>query len=88
MAGDYSGTQAIAAYLEHRSSETGASWREELEAIAVDGATVVAAVRITARRRDLSLVDEAFSVWRADGGRLAEQWLYFGDEAAVDAFWG
>jgi uncharacterized protein len=53
-----------------------------------NGEMVTANLHFVATRPGRSLSMEGVDLMRIDGGQIKEMWLFSGDQAAEDAFWG
>lgn len=57
-------------------------------AVMVNGALFTLPVHFTAKRDGAEIAMDGIDVFRVDGDRIAEVWLFSADQPAEDAFWG
>ncbi|GIF44458.1 nuclear transport factor 2 family protein [Actinoplanes xinjiangensis] len=61
---------------------------DEVRTLMANGDLVAATIHFGARRDDASMSMDGVDLLRITAGRITEMWLFSGDQAAEDAFWG
>lgn len=59
-----------------------------VHALVGNGDMVAVSIHFAGRRGDASMSMDGVDVLRLEDGKIVEMWLFFGDQAAEDAFWG
>jgi predicted SnoaL-like aldol condensation-catalyzing enzyme len=57
-------------------------------AVMVNGALFTLPVHFTAKRDGAEIAMDGIDVFRVEGDRIAEVWLFSADQPTEDAFWG
>jgi uncharacterized protein len=87
IAGDYRGVDAILSLFGRIFQETAGTFRAVPYRILADNDYAVALINTAGTRNGRSLEDREVHVVRMRDGRIAESWLYLGDQPAIDAAW-
>ena len=87
IAGDYRGVDAILGLFGRIFQETAGSFRAVPYRIVADDDYAVALINTAGARNGKSLEDREVHVVRMREGKIAESWLYLGDQPAIDAAW-
>jgi ketosteroid isomerase-like protein len=61
---------------------------DKIHTLMANGDLVTATIRFSGRRDDVSMSMDGVDLLRIENGRITEMWLFSGDPAAEDAFWG
>ncbi|PRH79910.1 ketosteroid isomerase [Streptomyces solincola] len=61
---------------------------ERVHALMGNGQLVAATIRFAGRRDEASMAMDGVDLLRMENGKIVEAWLFSGDQAAEDAFWG
>jgi predicted SnoaL-like aldol condensation-catalyzing enzyme len=61
---------------------------DTIHALMGNGDMVAASIHFAGRREDASMSMDGVDVLRLKDGKIVEMWLFSGDQAAEDAFWG
>lgn len=83
---DYVGREDLFGLFATLFEETGGSFRMELQDILANDERAVGLTTNRAERLGRSLTYDEAAVFRIDGGRVAEAWLFVGDQEAYAAF--
>jgi uncharacterized protein len=86
LAGDHRGVEAILGYLARTMELTGGTFRSELHDVVANDEHVVSLFVARAQREGKSLEARNVLVTHVRNGKLAETWLYSGDQYAADDF--
>ncbi len=61
---------------------------DTIHALMGNGDMVAASIHFAGRREGASMSMDGVDVLRLKDGKIVEMWLFSGDQAAEDAFWG
>jgi ketosteroid isomerase-like protein len=61
---------------------------DKVHSLMGNGDLVAATIHFTGRRDDASMGMDGVDLLRVQSGKIVEMWLFSGDPAAEDAFWG
>jgi ketosteroid isomerase-like protein len=86
LAGDYQGVDAILGYFARTMELTGGTFRAELHDVVVNDEHAVSLYVGRGQREGKSLDNRYVLVSHVRDGRLAETWLFSGDQYAADEF--
>ena len=88
LAGDHRGVEAILGYFARTMELTGGTFRSELHDVVANDEHVVSLFVGRGQREGKSLEARNVLVSHVRNGKLAETWLYPGDQYAADEFFG
>jgi uncharacterized protein len=86
LAGDHRGVEAILGYFAKTMELTGGTFRSELHDVVANDEHVVSLFVGRGQREGKSLEARNMLVSHVRNGKLAETWLYSGDQYAADEF--
>lgn len=84
LTGDYTGILAVLALFGRTFELTGGTFRTEVHDIVANDTHGVALVTISGSRDGTSITAHQVHVVHFHDGKLAESWMFAGDQAAVD----
>jgi ketosteroid isomerase-like protein len=89
FSGEHKGRDAVFAML-GRMMETsrGTFTIDEVRTLMGNGDLVAATIHFSGRHDGASMSMDGVDLLRITGGKITEMWLFSGDPAAEDAFWG
>jgi ketosteroid isomerase-like protein len=61
---------------------------DKIHTLMANGELVAATIRFSGRRDDVSMGMDGVDLLRIENGKITEMWLFSGDPAAEDVFWG
>ncbi len=89
FSGDHKGQGAVFAMLgKMMETSQGTFAIDTLHSIMDNGDLVAASIHFGGRRDDTSMAMDGVDLLRIQDGKIVEMWLFSGDQAAEDAFWG
>ncbi|WP_369173437.1 nuclear transport factor 2 family protein [Streptomyces sp. R28] len=89
FSGERKGRDAVFAMLGGMMEASQGSFAiDKIDALMGNGDMVAASIHFAGRREDTSMSMEGVDVLRLKDGKIVEMWLFSGDQAAEDAFWG
>lgn len=87
--GDHLGRDAVFQMLGGMMAATRGTFAiDQVHSLMANGDLVAAQIRFSGRRDDTSMAMDGVDVLRVAGGKIVEMWLFSGDQATEDAFWG
>ena len=87
LSGDYRGKAAVMAFFQKTVELTAGTFKLEIHDVLANDTHGVALVHATGEREGRTLDDDTVQVFHIVDGKVTEQWLCPGDQAASDAFW-
>jgi ketosteroid isomerase-like protein len=89
FSGEHKGRDAVFQMLGGMMATSQGSFAiDTLHTLMGNGDLVTATIHFSGRRGDASMSMDGVDLLRVAGGKITEMWLFSGDPAAEDAFWG
>ncbi|MFI6942473.1 nuclear transport factor 2 family protein [Streptomyces sp. NPDC050418] len=89
FSGERNGRDAVFAMLGGMmEASQGTFTIDTVHALMTNGDLVAATIHFAGRRDDAAMAMDGVDVLRIEAGKIVEVWLFSGDPAAEDAFWG
>jgi ketosteroid isomerase-like protein len=89
FSGEHKGRDAVFQMLGGMMETSQGSFAiDTLHTLMGNGDLVTATIHFSGRRGDASMSMDGVDLLRVAGGKITEMWLFSGDPAAEDAFWG
>ena len=88
LAGDFRGKEAVFGSFAKAFELTGGTFRLEIHDVIANDTHAVGLIRAMGEREGKTLDDNSVQIFHISDGKVTEQWLYPGDQAVVDEFWG
>jgi ketosteroid isomerase-like protein len=89
FSGDHKGQGAVFGMLgQMMETSQGTFAIDKIHTLMGNGDMVAAHIHFTGRRGDTSMAMDGVDLLRIQNGKITEMWLFSGDQAAEDAFWG
>jgi uncharacterized protein len=89
FSGEHKGRDAVFAMLgAMMETSRGTFAIDKVHTLMANGDLVAATIHFGGRRDDTSMSMDGVDLLRVEGGKITEMWLFSGDPATEDAFWG
>jgi len=87
LAGDVRGKPALRRRLAEFGERSGGTVRLDLKDVMGNGAFVALTIHFSAQREGRSMSMDGVDLFRMEGGKVAEIWLFSADQDEEDRFW-
>ncbi|MEU0250254.1 nuclear transport factor 2 family protein [Streptomyces sp. NPDC006235] len=89
FSGDHKGRDAVFAMLGRMMATSRGTFAiDEIRTLMGNGDLVAATIHFSGRHDGASMSMDGVDLLRITGGKITEMWLFSGDPATEDAFWG